>query len=129
MRRRRLCKASGVRKRLRRKKHGPYLPTIIMGDLRSLPNKMDEHSGNVKFIRDFRDISIMSFSETWLTDSHDAIVGLDGFKLMGGDRDPVHSGVGLMLTMYDSNPILAHRTWKSWPFRSDRTTSHVSFPM
>jgi hypothetical protein len=93
MRWRKRGKSGGVRKRLRRQKHRPYMPTTIMGNVRSLSNKMDELSGCVKFLGNFRDASIISFTETWLTDRHnDENLCLDGFKLIRGDEDNILSG-------------------------------------
>ncbi|KAJ8046273.1 hypothetical protein HOLleu_04893 [Holothuria leucospilota] len=49
---------------------------------------MDELCGSVKYLSYFRNASILSFTETWLTDNHtDDCVSVDGFKIIRGDRD------------------------------------------
>ena len=87
MRRRKRGKAGGIKKRLQRRKCRPYLPSVIMGNVRSIRNKTDELLANTRYMSEFRNISIMSFTETWLketdTDDH---VHIDGFKLLRGDR-------------------------------------------
>ena len=91
LRRRKRGKAGGVRKRLRRQKAGPYLPSIGMGNVQSLTNKMDELSANVRYVQDFRNASVMSFTETWLSEIHDdAQVSIDGFNrwLQGTEGRP-----------------------------------------
>ncbi|KAJ8039549.1 26S proteasome non-ATPase regulatory subunit 5 [Holothuria leucospilota] len=88
MKRRKRGRAGGVKKRMKQCGNRPYLPTIIMGNVQSLCNKMDELCGSVKYLSDFRNASILSFTETWLTDNHtDDCVSVDGFKIIRGDRD------------------------------------------
>ncbi|PIK39885.1 hypothetical protein BSL78_23277 [Apostichopus japonicus] len=80
-------KPGGVKRRIRRQKCKPFLPTIIMGNVQSLSNKIDELCANVNYLNEFRNASLMSFTETWLTEHHnDAHVSVNGFKLMRGDR-------------------------------------------
>ncbi|PIK46347.1 hypothetical protein BSL78_16796 [Apostichopus japonicus] len=58
-----------------------------MGNVQSLSNKIDELCANVNYLNEFRNASLMSFTETWLTEHHnDAHVSVNGFKLMRGDR-------------------------------------------
>ena len=80
-------KRAGVRTRLQRRPFRPFLPTVITGNARSLNNKMDILTANMKFIRDYREASMVCFSETWFHDlvSSDS-VNIDGFKLARGDR-------------------------------------------
>ncbi|XP_071949789.1 integrin beta-1-like [Antedon mediterranea] len=48
---------------------------------------MDELRANAKYFREFRDASIMSFTETWLQDRHDdSHIEINGFKILRGDR-------------------------------------------
>ena len=87
MRRRKRGRSGGVRRRLRARKFKPYLPSVIMGNVQSLNNKIDELCANTKFLHDFRTASLMSFTETWLNSSHtDELVNIDGFKLLRGER-------------------------------------------
>lgn len=63
-----------------------YLPSIIMGNVRSLPNEGDELSANQW---DFRDGSLFCFTETWLgEDTPVESVTLDGVSLVRFDRLP-----------------------------------------
>ena len=51
--------------------------------MQSLINKIDEISANCKYLHEFRNASILSFTETWLADHHmDSHVSIDGFKLL-----------------------------------------------
>ncbi|PIK33982.1 hypothetical protein BSL78_29199 [Apostichopus japonicus] len=88
MRRRKRGKAGGVKRRNSQCKNRPYLPSIIMGNVQSLSNKMDELCASVRYLSDFRNTCIVSFTETWLTGNHsDDHVNIDGFQLVRGDRD------------------------------------------
>ncbi|CAM4735252.1 unnamed protein product [Leuciscus chuanchicus] len=65
--RKRGCRG-GVRVGNRRRGHKPVLPSVIMGNVRSLVNKADELPACMKFDRMFRQTSLFCFSETWLSD-------------------------------------------------------------
>ena len=64
LKRRKRGKASGIKKRLKTRKFKPFIPSIIMGNVQSLANKLDELHGNVKYMHEFRNASLMSFTET-----------------------------------------------------------------
>ena len=85
--RRKRGKKGGVRQRVRRRGNRPPLPTITMANLRSISNKIDEIRGSARYICDFRESSLLCFTETWLTPSipSDAI-DIDGFQLIRLDR-------------------------------------------
>lgn len=103
IKRRKRGRSGGVKKRLKRRTFKPFIPSIIMGNVQSLNNKMDELHGHVKYQNEFRNISLMSFTETWLTDYDlDGMVSIDGFKLMRGDRicEDVHKGKGGGVCVY-----------------------------
>ncbi|KAG1663833.1 Patj [Nymphon striatum] len=92
IRRRKRGKSSGIKKRLRQSKFRPYLPAIIMGNVNSLSNKIDELCGNIRFLSDFRNANILSFTETWLKEVYDdSHFVLDGFKFLRGDRSEEES--------------------------------------
>lgn len=56
------------------------LPTMILGNIQSLRNKMDELQGNVSFLKDFRECCVLAFTETWLTENdQDTDLSIDGF--------------------------------------------------
>ena len=58
-----------------------------MGNVRSLPNKMDELTALTWHHRDYRECSIMVLTETWLTElTPDMDTNLDGFQLQRTDR-------------------------------------------
>ena len=93
MRRRKRGKAGGIRRRNRNCKYRPYLPPIVMGNVRSLPNKIDELHANSIYLAEFRNACLMSFTETWLTSNHsDEHVNIDGLKLLRGDRNMEDAG-------------------------------------
>ncbi|KAI3363877.1 hypothetical protein L3Q82_001472 [Scortum barcoo] len=60
-----LC--AGRRLGARRRRYRPVLPSIIMGNVRSLPNKMDELAALTRHQREYRECSLLLFTETWLT--------------------------------------------------------------
>lgn len=58
-----------------------------MGNVRSLPNKMDELTALTQHLREYRECSIMVFTETWLNSlTPDTIISLEGFNLRRTDR-------------------------------------------
>ncbi len=60
---------AGIRDRLRNKAHSPPLPSILLANVQSLENKMDDLRARTSFQRDIRDCNILCLSETWLTPS------------------------------------------------------------
>ncbi|KAI3358982.1 hypothetical protein L3Q82_015365 [Scortum barcoo] len=72
----------------RRRRYRPVLPSIIMGNVRSLPNKMDELAALTRHHqREYRECSLLLFTETWLTAlTPDTAAELDGFTLLRADR-------------------------------------------
>lgn len=42
---------------------------MILGNVQSLRNKVDELQGNVAFLKDFRDCCVLAFTETWLMEN------------------------------------------------------------
>ncbi len=56
------------------------LPSVIMGNVQSLRNKVDELHGCVRFQKDFKDCCVLAFTETWLTEhDQDSNLFIDGF--------------------------------------------------
>lgn len=87
LKRKRRGSRAGVKRRERRRRYHPVLPSVIMGNVRSLPNKMDELAALTRHERDFREASLMLFTESWLTAlTPDAVVELDGFQIIRADR-------------------------------------------
>ncbi|KAI3351338.1 hypothetical protein L3Q82_005877 [Scortum barcoo] len=67
--------------------HKPSIPSVIMGNVNSLPNKIDELSA-LNNQRIYRESSLFIFTETWL--NHlvpNANVDLLGFTAVRADRD------------------------------------------
>ncbi len=62
-------KCAGIRNRLRKRAHHPPLPSILLTNVQSLENKMDDLRARISFQQDIRDCSILCLSETWLTPS------------------------------------------------------------
>ncbi|KAI4894740.1 hypothetical protein NFI96_006104 [Prochilodus magdalenae] len=87
-------KSRAKRRRLMEKKgYKPRLPTLIMGNVRSLANKMDELTALAMSQKEYRQCSLMCFSETWLhQDIPDDNVSITGFQTVRADRDCTESG-------------------------------------
>ena len=87
MKRRKRGKTGGVKRKLKSRGYRPYLPSLIKGNVRSLPNKIDELCASTRYVNDFRTASLMPFTETWLTDCvSDELVNIDGFSFIRSDR-------------------------------------------
>ncbi len=57
-------KRAGIRNRLRKRAHSPPLPSILLANVQSLENKMDDLRAWISFQRDIRDCNIICLSET-----------------------------------------------------------------
>ena len=79
------CRKGGVRHRKSNRGCRPVLPSVIMGNVQSISNKMDKLFACLRFCV-FRKCSMMCLTETWL---HDKIPDptLDRFSLICADRD------------------------------------------
>ncbi len=58
---------AGIRNRLRKRAHSPPLPIILLANVQSLENKMDDLRARISFHWDIRDYNIFCLTETWLT--------------------------------------------------------------
>ena len=76
--------------RTRNRKRGvkkPFLPVIILGNARSIVNKIEEIEANSKHFYEYRESSVMCFTETWLKESMpDSQFHLTDFTLIRSDR-------------------------------------------
>ncbi|KAK2850760.1 hypothetical protein Q5P01_007036 [Channa striata] len=71
----------------------PVLPSVIMGNVRSLSNKMDQLAALIRLQRVYRESSLLCFTETWLNqDTPDSVVSVNGFTLVRADRSAAESG-------------------------------------
>ncbi|KAK1801166.1 hypothetical protein P4O66_022662 [Electrophorus voltai] len=59
-------KRAGVRNRLRAWAHRAPLPSILLANVQSLDNKLDDLWARIKVQRDIRDCSLLYFTESWL---------------------------------------------------------------
>ncbi len=55
---------AGIRNRLRERAHSPPLPSILLANVQSLENKMDDLRAGISFQRDIRDCNILCLTET-----------------------------------------------------------------
>ncbi len=81
-------KCTGIRNRLRERAHSPPLPSILLANVRSLENKMDDLRARISFQWDIRDCNILCLTETWLTRSvpDTAVMPSDYFSVLRMDR-------------------------------------------
>lgn len=84
----------GVRQRLRKRGSRPPLPSMILSNVRSLSNKMDELRTLTRGCFEYRESCIMLFTETWLhPEIPDGLIEIEGFSHIRSDRT-VMSGKG-----------------------------------
>ncbi|KAK0131527.1 hypothetical protein N1851_033782 [Merluccius polli] len=72
--RRKRGRRGGVQRRLRKyglrdRRRLPALPTILLSNVQSIRNKMDELEAHSRCKRDFRETCLLAFTETWLGDA------------------------------------------------------------
>lgn len=80
-------KRGGLRVRSRKRGTKPALPSMIIGNVRSLANKIDELETLTRYMHEYRETCLMGFSETWLNDSiPDSALHIPYFELVRGDR-------------------------------------------
>ncbi|RXN39336.1 leucine-rich repeat-containing 24-like protein [Labeo rohita] len=51
---------------MRARAHRTPLPSILLANVQSLENKLDDLRARAKFQRDIRDCNLLCFTETWL---------------------------------------------------------------
>jgi hypothetical protein len=73
--------------------HHPPLQSILLANVQSLVNKVNEIRARVAFQRDIRDCNILCSTETWLAgDMLSKSVQLTGFSVYRTDRNKHLSG-------------------------------------
>ncbi len=79
---------AGIRNRLRKRAHSPPLLSILLANVQSLENKMDDLRARISFQRDIRDCNILCLTETWLTPMvpDTAVTPSDNFSVLRMDR-------------------------------------------
>ena len=66
---------SGVRKEV-------SMSVLVTGNARSLNNKIDELEACTRYMHEYRDASLLCFSESWFkSNTPDSTVSLDGYHL------------------------------------------------
>ncbi len=60
-------KCAGIRNRLRERAHSPPLSSILLINVQSLENKLDDFRARISFQLDIKDCNILCLTETWLT--------------------------------------------------------------
>ena len=80
-------KKGGLRQRLKKRKYRVPLPTVTLGNVRSISNKIDEIRGLARFNSEFRNSSILCFTETWLNSNiPNQVIDINDFQLIRQDR-------------------------------------------
>ncbi len=80
--------SAGIRNRLRKRAHSPPSPSILLANVQSLENKMDDLRARISFQRDIRECNIICLTETWLTPSvpDTAVMPSENFSVLRMDR-------------------------------------------
>jgi len=90
------CRAGAKRKAKRDNRrwwYKPFLPSVIMGNANSVPNKCDELEALVRNQRLYKESSLICLSESWLNNNTpDSRVDIPGFTAVLADRDRSTSG-------------------------------------
>ncbi|TWW59307.1 hypothetical protein D4764_06G0008370 [Takifugu flavidus] len=78
---------------MKRRRFKPCIPAVITGNVRSLANKMDKLEALTRTQREYREASIMCFTETWVHGLiPDSNVTIAGFSTVQADRDTTAAG-------------------------------------
>lgn len=67
--RRKRRRRGGIQRRLPDRRQLPPLPSILLSNVQSIRNKVDEREVYARCKRGFRDTCLLAFTETWLGDS------------------------------------------------------------
>lgn len=114
-----------MRRREKRWRYKPSIPSLVMGNANSLANKTDELAALVRNQKLYRECSLICLTETWLTSCiPTANVELPGFSMVRLDRDNKLSGKkkggglvlyinkdGVMPVMLQLKRLYAVRIW------------------
>jgi ribosome assembly protein 1 len=83
----------GALHRLRKRFSRPPLPSVVLSNVQSLPNKLDELRVLCRFDSVYREACLLGLSETWLNDDVDNdVVSINGFSILRSDRTRTESG-------------------------------------
>ncbi|XP_034153092.1 uncharacterized protein LOC109615369 isoform X2 [Esox lucius] len=112
-------RCGGVRQRLRRQGHMRIpLPTVILANVQSLRNKVDEHQANVKFLMEYSSACLLAFTETWLKEYDlKSDLDIDGFGVPYRlDRDSAVTDIFLeaLLRLARGQDCDGCQNWGHW---------------
>lgn len=72
----------------RRKPFRRPLPPIMLGNMQSVRNKVDELQASVQYLLDYCQSCLICLSETWLNDTDpESAIDLEGFSVVQADRN------------------------------------------
>eukprot|EP00745_Piridium_sociabile_P022796 TRINITY_DN35541_c0_g1_i7.p1 TRINITY_DN35541_c0_g1~~TRINITY_DN35541_c0_g1_i7.p1 ORF type:complete len:265 (+),score=37.09 TRINITY_DN35541_c0_g1_i7:293-1087(+) len=91
VRRRKRGKRGGIRIKARRRRYRLALPSMVMGNVQSVRNKVDELTACCKFMHEYREANLICLTETWLTE-RDEDPDVPGFTIIRGDRSADETG-------------------------------------
>ncbi|CAM4578856.1 unnamed protein product [Leuciscus chuanchicus] len=78
----------GIRERIKRQPYRQSLPTVMLGNVQSLRNKVDELRACTQYLSDYRNSCLICLTESWLTGADpDSAADLEGFTLVRMDRN------------------------------------------
>ncbi|KAK0147812.1 hypothetical protein N1851_012502 [Merluccius polli] len=91
-RRQKRGKRGGIQARLAANPHKPALPSIVLANVRSLDNKLDELQLLRSSQRTVRECCVFVFTETWLNNIPDSAIQLDRLTCYRADRALINGG-------------------------------------
>ncbi|KAL3066110.1 hypothetical protein OYC64_016119 [Pagothenia borchgrevinki] len=79
---------AGLLVRLRKRENRPPLPSILLANVQSIENKLDELRSRIAFQRDIKNCNVFIFTETWLHSAiSDSAIVPDGFTIFRPGSD------------------------------------------
>lgn len=85
--RRKRGRRGGLHARLKARATRPPVPSLLLANVRSLGNKIDELRTRTSIQREIRECCVFTLTETWLTkDTPDSAIDLDTHAVYRGDR-------------------------------------------
>lgn len=73
---------------MKKRRFKPFILAVTSGNVRSLANKVDELESLIRTQREYRESSIMCFTETWLHEQiPDSNITIPDFQTLQADRD------------------------------------------
>ena len=83
---------AGLLVRLRKRENRPPLPSILLANVQSIENKLDQLRSRIAFQRDIKNCNVFILTETWLNPAiPDSAIVPEGFTIFRQDQT-VNSG-------------------------------------